>query len=70
MVDYYCKICDFTINRKFKANHMKSKSHSHMNHIYVINKYVNGKVYWEDVEKAIHQYINENGSNFILLRLL
>ena len=27
MVDYYCKICDKTINRKSRTHHIKSKGH-------------------------------------------
>ena len=70
MVDYYCNTCDIVINRKSKVNHMKSKSHSYMNQNYVINKDFIGDVYWEDIEKTIHYYINKNCSRFCLFETI
>ena len=43
---------------------MKSKTHSYMDYNYVINKHVIGDVYWEDIEKTMLYYINENRSRF------
>ena len=68
MLNYYCKICDVVINRKSKANHMKSKTHSYMDYNYVINKHVIGDVHWEDVEKTHRHYINESRSRFFLFK--
>ena len=49
---------------------MKSKTHSYMYYNYVINKHVIGDVFWEDFEKTIHQYINENSSKFCFFKTL
>ena len=68
MVDYYCKICDIVFNRKSKTNHIKSKSNLYMDQIYVTNEHGVGDVYWEDVEKTIRQYINENRSKFYFFK--
>ena len=46
MVNYYCEICDKTINRKSKTKHIRSKSHLHMN-FYVRQRHTLGDVYWK-----------------------
>ena len=68
MMDYYSSICDIVINRKTKTNHIKSKSHLYMDQTSERNKHVIGDIYWDDVEKTIRQYINENKSKFCFFK--
>ena len=69
MVDYYCKICDKTINRKSRTHHIKSKGHSYMNS-YVRDKHSLGDIYWRDFEEIIRHYVNANRFNFPVFKTL
>ena len=69
MVDYYCKICDKTINRKSRTHHIKSKGHSYMN-LYVREKHALGGIYWRDFEEIFHHYVNANRFKFLVFKTL
>ena len=69
MEDYYCKICDKTINRKSKTKDIKSNVHLHMNS-YVRKKHALGDVYWKDFETNIRVFVRANRSNFYVFKTL
>ena len=69
MVDYYCEICDKTINRKSKTKHIRSKNHLHMNS-YVRQKHTLGDVYWKDFEKVLRNYVDDNRLKFPVFKTL
>ena len=69
MVDYYCKICDKTINRKLGTHHIKSKGHSYMNS-YVREKHAVGDIYWRDFEEIIRHFVNANRFKFPVFKIL
>ena len=69
MKDYYCEICDRTINRKSKTKHIKFKGHSHMNS-YVVEKHTIDDVCSKDLEIIIFYYVNNNRSKFPIFKTL
>ena len=64
MLDYYCEICDKTINRKSKTKHINSKTHLNTYFNIVINKHIFGDVFWIDFEETIHEYIVNHSYKF------
>ena len=62
--NYYCQDCDKIINRKFKQQHKKSKTHLNMYYNIVTNKNNIGDVFWSDFEKTIYEYMKENRAKF------
>ena len=67
MVNYYCGICDKTINRKSKTKHIKTKNHSFLDS-YVRKKHNFDDVYWEDFEKFLEHYVVGNSMKFPIFR--
>ena len=62
-MDYYCEICDKTINDKPRNKHNKTKRHYFMKN-YVTNTYKYNDIVWDDVEKILHDIIiNHNKFN-------
>ena len=55
-MDYYCNICDKTINHKSKNRHNKTKGHYFMKK-YVTNNYNYIDIVWDDVETTLHENI-------------
>ena len=53
-MDYYCNICDKTINLKSKNRHNKTKGH-YFTKNYVTNNYNYKDIVWDDVEKILHE---------------
>ena len=53
-MDYYCNICDKSINDEPKNKHIKTKRHYFMkNYVTKIYKYID--IVWDDVEKILHE---------------
>ena len=63
-MDYYCNICDKTINHKSKNRHNKTERHYFMK-TYVTNTYNYNDFVWDDFEKILHEDIisHNNKSN-------
>ena len=62
-MDYFCAICDKSINLKSKNRHNKTKRHYFMKN-YVATFYHHNDFVWEDVESILHENINSHNSNF------
>ena len=62
-MDYYCNICDKTINQKSKNRHNKTKRHYFMKN-YVTNNYNCNDIVWDDVEKILHENITIHNNKF------
>ena len=62
-MDYYCAICDRSINYKHRNKHDKTKRHYFMK-IYVTNIYKYNDIVWGDVEKILHESIISNSNKF------
>ena len=60
-MDYFCNICDKTINHKSRNKHNKLKGHYFMKN-YVTNIYKYNDIVSDDVEKILHE--NIIGHNF------
>ena len=58
-MDYYCNICDKTINHKSKNRHNKTKGHYFMKN-YVTNNYNYNDNVWDDVETLYENIISHN----------
>ena len=50
MNDYYCEICEKTIQLKSKTKQIGSEGHSHLNY-YVRRKHSLGDIYWKILKK-------------------
>ena len=55
-MDYYCNICDKSINDKLRNKHNKTKRHYFMKN-YVTNIYKYNDIVWGDVENILHENI-------------
>ena len=55
-MEYYCNICDKTINHKSEYSHNKTKNHYFMKN-YVTNLYNYNDIVWGDVENILHENI-------------
>ena len=55
-MDYYCAICDRSINDKPRKKHNKTKRHCFMKN-YVTNIYNYNDIVWGDVENILHENI-------------
>ena len=55
-MEYYCSICDKSINDKTRKKHEKTKRHYSMKN-YVTNTYNYNDIVWDDVEKILHENI-------------
>ena len=62
-MDYYCAICDRSINYKHRNKHDKTKRHYFMKN-YVTNIYKYNDIVWGDVEKILHENIISNSNKF------
>ena len=55
-MNFYCNICDESINQKSRNKHNKLKRHYLMKN-YVTNNYNYNDIVWDDVEKILHESI-------------
>ena len=62
-MDYYCAICDRSINYKHRNKHDRTKRHYFMKN-YLTNFYKYNDIVWGDVEKILHENIISNSSKF------
>ena len=62
-MDFYCAICDRSINYKRRNKHDKTKRHYFMKN-YVTNIYKYNDIVWGDVEKIPHENIISNSNKF------
>ena len=62
-MDYYCAICDRSINYKHRNKHDKTKRHYFMKN-YVTNIYKYNDIVWGDVEKILHENIISHNNKF------
>ena len=62
-MDYYCNICDESINHKPRNKHNKLKRHYSMKN-YVTNIYNYKDIVWDDVEKILHENIVSPNNKF------
>ena len=69
MIDYYCEICDKTIENKSKTKHLKSKNHKHMKS-YVRDEHIIRDVYWKDFYKVIRDYVDINRKKFPIFKTI
>ena len=53
-MDYFCNICDKSINHKPRNKHDKTKGHYFMKN-YLTNIYEYNDIVWDDVEKFLHE---------------
>ena len=62
-MDYYCSICDKSINDKPRKEQNKTKRHAFMKN-YVTNVYKYNDINWSDVEKILHENIISHNNKF------
>ena len=62
-MDYYCNICDKSINDKPRHKHNKTKSHYFLKN-YVTNNYNYNDIVWGDVENILHENIISHDNKF------
>ena len=62
-MDYYCAICDRSINYKHRNKHDKTKRHYFMKN-FVTNNYNYNNIIWGDVEKILHENIISHNNKF------
>ena len=62
-MDYYCAICDRSINDKPRNKHNRTKRHYFMKN-YVTNTYIYIDIVWGDVEKILHENIISHNNKF------
>ena len=62
-MDYYCNICDKTINHKSKSRHKKTKGHYFIKH-YVTNNFIYNDIVWDNVETTLHENIISHKNKF------
>ena len=62
-MDYYCEICDKSINDKHRNKHNKAKCHYFMKN-YVTNIYNYNDIVWDDVENILHENIISHDIKF------
>ena len=62
-MDYYCNVCDKTINNKPRNKHNKTKIHHSMKN-YVTNIYNYYDIVWCDVENILHENIISQDNKF------
>ena len=62
-MDFYCNICDKSINDKPRNKHNKTKRHHFMKK-YVTNTYNYNDILWDDVEKILHENIISHNNKF------
>ena len=62
-MDYYCNICDKSINHKTRKKHSKLKRNYFLKN-YVTNIYNYNDIVWDDVEKILHENIIRHNNKF------
>ena len=62
-MDFYCNICDETINHKPKNRHNKTKGHYFIKN-YVTNNYKYKDIVCDDVETTLHENIISHNNKF------
>ena len=62
-MDYYCNICDKSINNKPRSKDNKTKRHYLMKN-YKTNTYNCNDIVWDDVEKILHENIISQNIKF------
>ena len=62
-MDFYCNICDKSINHKSRKKHNKLKRHYFMIN-YVTNICNYNDIVWDDVEKILHENIISHNNKF------
>ena len=62
-MDYFCNICDKTINHISKNRHNKTKGH-YFTKNYVTNKDNYNDIVWDDVETTLHENIISHNNKF------
>ena len=62
-MDYYCVICDRSINYKHRNKHNKTRRHYFMKN-FVTNIYKYNDIVWGDVEKILHKNIISHNNKF------
>ena len=62
-MDYYCAICDRSINYRHRNKHKKTKRHYFLKN-FVINIYKYNDILWGDVEKILHENIIDHNNKF------
>ena len=62
-MDYYCVICDRSINYKHRNKHNKTKRHYFLKN-FVTNIYKYNDIVWGDVEKILHENIISHNNKF------
>ena len=62
-MDYYCEICDKSINDKPRNKHNKTKGHYFMKS-YVTNVYSYNGIVWDHVENILHENISSHDNKF------
>ena len=62
-MDYYCAICDRSINYKHRNKHDKTKRHYFMKNC-VTDIYKYNDIVWGDVEKILHENIISHNKKF------
>ena len=63
-MEYYCNICDKSINDKPRNKHNNTKRHVFVKN-YVTNIYNYDDIVWDDVEKTLHENIFSHDNKFI-----
>ena len=62
-MDYYCVICDRSINYEYRNKHNKTRRHYFMKN-FVTNLYKYNDIVWGDVEKILHENIISHNNKF------
>ena len=62
-MDYFCNICDKTINHKSRNKHNETKRQYFMKN-YVTNIYNYNDIVWDDVEKILHENVISHNKKF------
>ena len=62
-MDFYCSLCDKSINHNSKKRHNKTKRHYFMKN-FVTNIYNCNGIVWDDVENILHENIISHNSKF------
>ena len=61
--DFYCKLCDKTINKKIKSKHNKTRTHK-QNERMIIYKYFIEKPDFYKIVEIMNKYVNEFQNDF------
>ena len=62
-MDYFCVICDRSINYKHRNKHNKTRRHYFMKN-FVTNLYKYNDIVWGDIEKILHENIISHNNKF------